>query len=143
MVSEYAVAGVAAESPHGWKLGLEWIDSKNEDVASTGWNTLLGVISMTPDEDLDLKKIGSLLTRIKKTIHGAPNRVRYTMNNFVIAVGCYVIPLSDRARDDAEAIGKVDVDMGDTACKVPFAPAYIDKVVKMGRLGRKRKKARC
>jgi hypothetical protein len=143
MVSEYAVAGLAAESPHGWKLGLEWIDAKKEDVACAGWNTLLGVISMTPDEDLDLKKIESLLARIEKTIHGAPNRVRYAMNGFVIGVGCYVVPLSEKAREVAVAIGRVEVDMGDTACKVPFAPDYIDKVVKLGRLGKKRKQARC
>lgn len=143
MVSEYAVAGVAGESPHGWKLGLEWIESRKENVACAGWNTLLGVLSTRPDEDLDLKKIKSLLTRIQKTIDRAPDRVRYTMNNFVIAVGSYVVPLSERAREVAEAIGKVEVDMGDTACKVPFAPDYIDKVVKSGRLGKKRKRVRC
>ena len=46
-------------------------------------------------------------------------------------------------REAAESIGKVDVDMGGTSCKVPFAPEYIDKVVKMGRLGKKRKQVRC
>ena len=143
MVGEYAVAGVAAESPHGWKLGIEWIDAKDEHVACAGWNTLTGVISITPDDALDLKKLKSLLARVKKEIHKVPNRVRYTMNSFVIAVGCYVVPLSDDARAAAAAIGKVEVDMGDTACKVPFAPDYIDKVVKSGRMGRKRKKARC
>ena len=143
MVSEYAVAGLTAESPYGWTLGLEWIGFKKENLASIGWNTLSGVVSITPDEGLDLKKIGSLLQQIKRTIHKAPNRVRYTMNGFVIGVGCYVAPLSEKARAVAEAIGKVEVDMGDTACKVPFAPDYIDKVVKSGRLGKKRKKVRC
>jgi hypothetical protein len=79
----------------------------------------------------------------EKTIHGAPNRVRYAMNGFVIGVGCYVIPLSEKARQAAVAIGTVEVDMGDTACQVPFAPDYIDKAVKLGRLGKKRKQARC
>ena len=65
------------------------------------------------------------------------------MNGFVIAVGCHSIPLNKKAREVAKAVGKVDVDVGDTACKVPFAPDYIDKVVKSGRLGKKRKKIRC
>ena len=43
----------------------------------------------------------------------------------------------------ARSHAKVDVDMGGTACKVPYAPDYIDKVVGMGRLGVKRKSARC
>src|SRR5262245_4110800 len=35
-----AVAWVAAESQHGHELALEWIDSKKESVAHTGWVTL-------------------------------------------------------------------------------------------------------
>ena len=37
----------------------------------------------------------------------------------------------------------VSVDMGGTACKVPFAPEYIAKVIERGNLGKKRKAARC
>ena len=143
MICEYTVAGVAADSPHGWKLGLEWIDDKKEKIATSGWNALTGVISTRPDDELDLKAIKSLLTRVKKEIKKAPNKVRYTMNGFVIAVGCYVEPLSDHARKVAESIDKVEVDLGNTACKVPLATEYIDKVVKMGRVGKKRKQARC
>ena len=39
----------------------------------------------------------------------------------------------------AEKIGPVSVDMGDTACKVPYAPDYIQKVQKRGTIGKKRK----
>ena len=34
MISEYTVAWIAAESKHGWELALEWIESKNEQLAS-------------------------------------------------------------------------------------------------------------
>jgi hypothetical protein len=37
----------------------------------------------------------------------------------------------------------VSVNMGDTACKVPFAPDYIQKVWDLGKLGQKRKQVRC
>jgi hypothetical protein len=40
-------------------------------------------------------------------------------------------------------VGKVSVDMGDTACKVPNAVEYIAKVAKAGRVGRKRSTALC
>lgn len=66
--------------------------------------------------------------RVEKEIHNAPNRVRYAMNMFVIAVGTYVQPLSELAMQAGQRIGKVSVDVGETACKVPFAPDYIDKV---------------
>jgi hypothetical protein len=51
--------------------------------------------------------------------------------------------LTAKARSVAEAVGKVRVDLGNTACKVPFAPQYITKVENLGRLGKKRKAARC
>ena len=35
------------------------------------------------------------------------------------------------------------VDMGDTACKVPFIPDYIRKVEARGTIGKKRKTVRC
>src|SRR5580658_7666368 len=34
------VPWVAAGSPHGWELGLSWIDSKTALVAAAGWGTL-------------------------------------------------------------------------------------------------------
>ena len=42
-----------------------------------------------------------------------------------------------------EADGQVTVDMGGTACKVPLAGPYIQKIVDKGRIGVKRKTARC
>lgn len=143
MVSEYTVAWVAAESRHGWELAMEWIDSKKENVASAGWATLSSHIGITPDEKLDIKAIDKLLDRVKKEIHKAPNRVRYVMNGFVIAVGCSIPALTARAKQVGKDIGKVHVDMGGTACKVPEATTYIEKVEKAGKLGKKKKEARC
>ncbi len=45
--------------------------------------------------------------------------------------------------EDASKIGKVHVDVGDTACKIPPAGAYIQKVIDKGNLGKKKKQARC
>lgn len=85
----------------------------------------------------------TLLKHGAKTIHESPNRVRYTMNNFVIAAGSYVTALTDKALQAAKQMGQVSVDMGETACHVPDAAEYIAKVAKAGRVGRKRKTARC
>ncbi len=138
-----AVAGVAAESKHGWDLGMEWIDSSKENVATAGWDTLGLVIAIRDDADLDLDVIKQLVQRVEQTIDDAPNRVRYAMNSFVIAVGIYVKSLNALAKKTGERIGVVTVDMGNTACKVPFAPDYIKKAEKRGSIGKKRKSARC
>ena len=119
------VASAAADSPHGRELALEWIDSKDENTTQTGWATLARLVS-----DLDVPELKRLLRRVEQTIHKQPNHARYTMNGFVIAVGSYVPALADLAIQTAERIGKVTVDMGDTACKVPYAPDYIRKVQK-------------
>ncbi len=142
-LAEYTVAWVAAESKHGWELGLKWIDAPKESTASAGWSTLAGVVAITDDAELDLAELKRLLQRVQKTIHDAPNRVRYVMNNFVIAVGCCVKPLTQLALQTAEKIGAVTVDMGKTACKVPAAAEYIRKVEQRGTIGRKRKTVKC
>lgn len=142
-LAQYTVAWVAAESPHGWELALKWIDSPKENTATAGWATLAGLTSIKDDAELDLAELKRLLQRVQKTIHDAPNLVRYAMNSFVICVGSYVKPLNELALQSAAKIGTVSVDLGNTACKVPSAVEYIRKVEKRGSIGKKRKTVKC
>jgi 3-methyladenine DNA glycosylase AlkD len=142
-LSEFAVAWVAAESKYGVELANEWIDAKEESIISAGWATWSNILSITPDNELDIQYISSLLDRVQKTIHTSPNRSKQTMNAFVIAVGCFVKPLTDKALKIGNEIGKVEVDMGGTACKVPYSPEYIQKSIDKGSVGKKKKMARC
>jgi len=61
----------------------------------------------------------------------------------VIAVGAYVKPLLKEAKAVARQLGAVKVDVGETACKVPLATEYIEKIEKSGRIGKRRKTLRC
>ena len=143
MLSEYAVAWCAAESPFGWELGRCWIDSPVERVACAGWATLASLVGVMPDEHLDLPALRDLLRRVRDTLHGSPNRLRYVMNGFVLAVGGCVAPLTQEALAVAASLGKVKVDMSGTACRTPDVAAYINKMRQRGALGKKRKSARC
>ena len=96
-----------------------------------------------PDEELDLAEIKTLLEKIEKEIDATSNRTRYTMNAFVIAVGAYVLPLNKQAKATARKLGKVEVDMHGTSCKVPLVTDYIEKIKKIGRAGKKRKTIKC
>jgi hypothetical protein len=100
-------------------------------------------MALMPDEKIDKNEIDQLLDRVERDIHQAPNRVRYVMNGFVIAVGSYYKPLAEKAMAIAGRVGKLTVNLGDTACKVPYATDYIQKVWDMGRIGAKRKEVRC
>lgn len=143
MISDYAVASVAAESQYGWECAMEWINSDSEMIASAGWSTLSNLVSIRDDSELDIREIKILLKQVENNIHISQNRVRYTMNGFVIAVGSYIADLTEMASKIAIKIGKVDVYMGKTSCKVPLASDYIEKVKSKGKIGQKRKMARC
>lgn len=137
------VPWVTAGNPNGREVALDWIESSKEFVAAAGWATLSTLVSIKDDAELDLAELKRLLQRVQKEIHQAPNKVRGQMNGFVICVGSYVKALTDFAKQIGEKIGPVTVDMGNTACKVPFAPDYIRKVEKRGTIGKKRKTAKC
>jgi hypothetical protein len=143
MISAYTVPWVAVEHPEGWNVALEWIESPDEKISLAGWSTLGGIVAVREDKDLDLKVIEKLLDRVAKTIHQSPNHTRCAMNDFVIAIGCYVETLAVKAQAAAAKIGEVKVDMGDTACKVPSASESIRKVIASGRHGAKRKTIKC
>jgi 3-methyladenine DNA glycosylase AlkD len=143
MLSECTVSWAAAESKFGHELAIKWIGSKEEHIASAGWSTYSCLVSLKADDELDLKEIESLLDKIKRTIHTMPNRVRFTMNGFVISVSCYVPALTPKAKEIARSIGKVSVNMGDTACKVPDALEYIKKIESRGSIGKKKKTVFC
>jgi 3-methyladenine DNA glycosylase AlkD len=143
MIAEYTVPWVTVENPMGRELALEWLGSKKEHIASAGWCTYSGLAASKPDSALDLKEIEGLLARVVRELAGAPNRVRYTMNGFVVAVGTYVKPLLKQAKAAARQIGVVEVSMGDTACKVPLATEFIDRAEAAGKVGLKKKTIRC
>lgn len=138
-LSEHAVVAVASEHKDGFDIALDWIERKDENINSAGWATLSSIISKKPNEELDLKIIVGLIDRVVKDIHNSKDRTRYTMNGFVIAVGSYIPELTKKALKAADTIGKVKVFMGETSCKVPFATDYINKIIDMDRVGKKRK----
>ena len=142
-LNEYAVPWVASETPFGFSIGLKWITSSNENIACAGWATLSSYAGVHSDDQLDLNKYIELLDFVEKNIHTSPNRVKRSMNAFVIAIGSYIKALNEKALETAKNIGKVEVILSGTACKTPLATEYINKVVKAGKLGKKRATARC
>lgn len=141
-VSEYAVPWVASSGRYGRELALKWMESKDETIAACGWQTYGSLVAIKEDEELDVPEIKSLLHRVAKTIHAQPNNVKYVMNGFIIAVGCFVKPLHDLAVETAQKIGKVSVDLvGD--CKLPSALEKIGKFKDRSEIGKKRKSPKC
>jgi 3-methyladenine DNA glycosylase AlkD len=143
MLSEYTVAWTASESNFGRELAIEWMDSEKELIAAAGWSTYSNLLALKPDEELNEKEIKALLQRMGTTIQQQTNRVKYTMNGFLISVGAHFVPLADEAKKVAKEIGIVSIDMGGAACKVPDALAYIEKIEATGKAGKKKKTVFC
>lgn len=143
LLSESTVPWVASGGRFGRELALEWIESPTETIACAGWCTLSCLSLIRPDTELDLSEYRSLLHRVKGSIHAQPNRVRYSMNGFVISCGCNIKALTEEAMEAGKEIGEVKVTMGNTACRVSYSPESIANVVTKGTVGKKRKTAKC
>ncbi|MBM7662090.1 3-methyladenine DNA glycosylase AlkD [Bacillus mesophilus] len=143
MLAEYTVAGVTAESKYAIELAEDWMQSEHEMIAVCGWSTYAHYISITPNEQVNIADIRKYLQDAQNQLHQERNRVRYAMNQFVICVGSFVESLHEEAITVASQIGKVHVDIGTTACKVPLAKTYIEKVRDKGNIGKKKKTSIC
>jgi 3-methyladenine DNA glycosylase AlkD len=143
MISATIVPWAASEHADGFTLARKWIDSPQEHLAIAGWNTLGALVTVLPDANLPVKELGALLDRVAKTLPTAPNRVRQAMNHYIIACGTYVTPLGEKAIATARKLGKVEVDVGDTDCRIPDAESYIMKSRRGAPVAPKRKTLRC
>jgi 3-methyladenine DNA glycosylase AlkD len=101
------------------RTGREWI-------AAVGWNVLGGIALR--DTALPESYFQPYLASIERDIHTSLNRVRYAMNNTLIAIGGRSPVLREQATAAARRIGPVQVDHGRTGCKTPDAVSYIDKM---------------
>ena len=143
MIAGCSVPWVAAEHPEAWEIASKWTESRKELVATAGWSTWASLVCVRPDAELPLADVEAALARVVRTIHAAPNRVRYAMNSFVICCGTYVAPLAARAIETSRSMGRVEVDMGDTDCRVPDAESYILRSRRGASVAPKRKTTRC
>lgn len=132
-----AVAKLVAQSSAAQETARRWMACDQEFIAQTGWSVLGQRILQAPTADgpsadgpsADESSALELLDEIERTIHAAPNRVRYAMNGVLISIGARGGRLAEAALAAAGRIGKVEVDHGDTDCKTPDARQYIQKIL--------------
>lgn len=115
---------------------LDSDDDRKKQIAYSAYSMILGSYD---DSDIDYEHVRSTIEYLKHNIHDSENRVRYSMNNFLIAAGAASNEITDLSKEVAKHIGKVHVSMGKTSCKVPDAFSYIEKIENMGNIGKKRK----
>ncbi len=143
MVSEYAVAWNLAEHPNCAEIASEFIHSDDPQLQVVGWAGYAAFLGIKKSQEHDITAVKPLLNKVESEIQGAENRVRYTMNGFVIAAAGAYPELTEECKSLGDRIGEVKVDLGETACKVPSIRPYIENMESRGRIGKKKAKAKC
>jgi 3-methyladenine DNA glycosylase AlkD len=132
-----AFSKLASGSPAADKQMKKWLAAKGEWVGTAGWNVLTHM-AMRPS-GLPHDFLTETLSKIESEIHSSKNRVKYAMNNALIAIGVSSSRLERKAIEAAERIGRVEVDHGETECQTPEAAAYIQKTLEARKQRRRRR----
>jgi hypothetical protein len=119
------VAALAGRTPRARARADRWTRAKGEWAAAAGWDVVAALALRDPD--LPDGYFAGRLEEIEAGIGAAKNRVRYSMNGALIAIGQRSEALKSQALAAAARIGPVEVDHGDTSCQTPDAAAYIAK----------------
>lgn len=120
-----AFSGLVSRTPLAQQRMEVWTGAEREWIGQTGWN-LLAHLAMK-DKKLPDDYFKPYLETIEHDIHHRQNRVRYSMNSALIAIGMRNEALENEAVTVAEEIGPVEVDHGETNCKTPDAIEYLQR----------------
>ena len=140
MIIESTIAPLAARNPGiAFQCLYKWIDSKNHRYRQCAYFLLSIILGSYDNQLIDMDFISKRLIFVEKNIQKEENRVRYAMNNFVMAVGISLPLFTQTAIDVSMNAGEVFVDMGKTSCNVPVAHTYIKHAESKNKIGIKRK----
>lgn len=143
MISDYIVAVTLAETDFAGEVADKFIASGEELTISSGWSCYEWLLGTRKDTEFNPSKLLSLLELVEKQIHSQPNRTKYAMIGFVIAVGVSYVPFHEEAMRTGEWMGELSVSLGKKDSLLPNAFEKIKSETDKGRLGFKRKNVTC
>lgn len=143
MLSDFVVAVTLAEADIAQDVADKWIASGEDLRMSAGWSCYCWLLGSRPDSEFAESKLTKMLEQVENTIHDAPERTKYSMNNFIYTVATSYLRLHDRALAAAKAVGPIEVKNDKGKSKLLNAVENIQKMVEKGKVGFKRKHVRC
>ena len=128
-VAEWLNSYVVAKHPDKESLREKWMKPKEKDrwAARAGWHFTASRVNKGDDDGLD---IDGLLDRIEKEMPKAKPEVQWTMNNTLAAIGINLEKHRKRALTIGEKLGIYRDYPVSKGCTSPFAPAWINEMVK-------------
>ncbi|MHA7965421.1 DNA alkylation repair protein [Paenibacillus sp. CAU 1782] len=143
MLSDFVVSVTLAEADIAQQVADKWIASGDELRMSAGWSCYCWLLGNRPDSEFSPAKIADMLEMARDSIHGAPERAKYSMNNFVYTVGVSYVPMHEKAVEIAAEIGPVEVQSDKKKSSSLVASERLREAIEKGRLGFKRRHVRC
>lgn len=125
-VQDWLVNYVVKKSAHLEDLRRAWTADPDPVVASAGWDLISHQVYKKP-EVLDLP---GLLDTIEAQMKDAPDRLQWSMNNTLAAIGIEHPDLRARALDIGERLEVLKDYPTPPNCTSPFAPAWITEIVR-------------
>ena len=125
-LADWLNAYVVKEHPDKEALRQEWMAADDPWAARAGWSLTAERIAKSP-EGLDLP---ALLERIESEMGGAAPEVQWTMNSCLAAIGIHFPALRKRAIAIGEALGIYRDYPVSKGCTSPFAPIWINEMVR-------------
>ena len=125
-VADWLNSYVVRQHPDKEALRQEWMVAKDRGAARAGWDLTTERVAKSPD-GLD---VAALLDRIEKEMAGAVPEVQWTMNSTLATIGIHFPKLRKRAIAIGEKLGVFRDYPVSKGCTSPFAPIWIDFMVK-------------
>lgn len=125
-VADWFNSYIVHKHPEKEQLGKKWMESDNKWELRSAWSILASKITKDAG-DLDL---GKILDRIEKEMANSPKEVQWTMNFALAHTGIYHPAHRDRAIAIGNSLGIYKDYPVPKGCTSPFAPIWINEMVK-------------
>jgi 3-methyladenine DNA glycosylase AlkD len=125
-VADWLNAYVVAQHPDKEALRQPWMDDDHPWAARAGWSLTAERVTKRP-EGLDLL---ALLDRIAAGLADAPPEAQWTMNTCLANIGIHSPELRPRAIAIGDAVGLYRDYPVSKGCTSPFAPIWINEMVR-------------
>lgn len=132
-LAEWLHSYVTREHPDKETLRQKWMNTKDPMAARAGWRLTAGRVARNP-EGLDIE---ALLQRIEREMGTADPLIQWTMNTCLAEIGINFPKLRERAIAIGEKLGIYRDYPCSPGCTSPFAPIWINEMVKRQGTGQK------
>lgn len=142
-VGDYTIAVMLTDCEIAMEIADEWIASDDLIKISAGFYTYTWLLGVKKDDYFDKKVLENVIKYIENNIQKQPDKIKNAMNYLLMTIGISYIPLHNEAIEASKRIGELEITKNSKATTLKPAHESIITETDKGKLGFKRKNARC